>query len=152
MRHDAEWITQGNGLMRCRVTCYLCSEPVEVPDLDLAAVKAYLAGALVQDAFPGLSPSLRETITSGSHATCFDAAFPEEDDGEWDQFCDPDALGTPEPFPLEVTHEQAIAAIRSFSLAYPRVIDLADQLRSEHEPLTGYRDNGLSGNWEATDE
>ncbi len=36
-------------------------------------------GPMIQDVMGGLSPGERETLISGSHEECFDAAFGEED-------------------------------------------------------------------------
>jgi hypothetical protein len=54
-------------------------------------------GAYVQDAFPELDAGQRELLVSGICGSCFDALVPPEDDPMWEQFADPDALGTPGP-------------------------------------------------------
>jgi hypothetical protein len=42
-------------------------------------------GAKVQDAFPTLSPALREQIITGTHPACWDEIFGDEDEDEDDQ-------------------------------------------------------------------
>ena len=46
---------------------------------------AYEAGALVQDAFPDLTATERESIISGICATCQDEVFGEDEDEEEDE-------------------------------------------------------------------
>lgn len=46
---------------------------------------AYMAGALVQDAFPDLTATERESIISGICATCQDEVFGEDEDEEEDE-------------------------------------------------------------------
>jgi len=45
----------------------------------------YMNGAKVQDAFPTLSPALREQIITGTHPACWDEIFGDEDEDEDDQ-------------------------------------------------------------------
>ena len=49
--------------------------------LNGADIKAYNAGAFVQDVWPDKSMGFRETIITGTHGFCFDEAFKEDDDG-----------------------------------------------------------------------
>jgi hypothetical protein len=79
-----------DGTVRFETRCMLCEQPVAVDRLDPEAFAAWQAGAYVQDAFPNMSASEREALVSGSHAKCFDAAFPEEDDEEPPYEDDPD--------------------------------------------------------------
>jgi hypothetical protein len=61
--------------------CFGCakSSVILLTQTQLEGVKAWQAGALIQNALPDLSPELRETILSGWHAACFDKAFATED-------------------------------------------------------------------------
>ena len=52
-------------------------EPVFVDEHEL---RSYEGGALIQDAFPNLSSSERETLLSGYCSSCWDELFPPEDD------------------------------------------------------------------------
>jgi hypothetical protein len=71
-----------DGTVRFTTTCMLCDQPVAVDRLDPEKVARWQAGEFVQDVFPDMSASERETLISGSHAKCFDEAFggDEEDD------------------------------------------------------------------------
>jgi len=71
-----------NGTVRFTTTCMLCEQPVAVDQLDPQKVARWQAGEFVQNVFPDMSASEREVLVSGSHAECFDRAFPpdEEDD------------------------------------------------------------------------
>ena len=50
--------------------CHICGESgiVEVP---APGFFAYQLGALIQDAFPQLSPALREQLKTGYHPECY---------------------------------------------------------------------------------
>lgn len=64
--------------VRLEITCPLCSGQtiLSVPKTDLVA---WVDGAYVQDAFPGLSPDDRERLISGICPPCYEKLFPEED-------------------------------------------------------------------------
>jgi hypothetical protein len=81
MTAQGEVILQDDGTATFRTTCMLCGKPVELAGLDPDALALFLArrGPMVQDAFPQLSASEREVLVSGSHAECFEDAFPEDD-------------------------------------------------------------------------
>lgn len=57
--------------------CILChtGDRVEVPR---AGYEAWQAGEFIQNALPTLSADEREQLVSGSHGSCFDNAFPED--------------------------------------------------------------------------
>lgn len=57
--------------------CPLCDEISEVM-VEESGLEEWLNGALIQDALPDLTPGQRETLLSGCHEGCFDAAFREE--------------------------------------------------------------------------
>jgi hypothetical protein len=59
-------------------TCPLCQGPAAVTDLDSQATEKWLAGAQVQDVFRDLSADEREILITGTHGSCWDAAFPDE--------------------------------------------------------------------------
>lgn len=59
--------------------CPGCKKDASVV-VDDAGVKAFRNGALVQDAFPGLTADQREQIISGYHGPCFDVLFPSEEE------------------------------------------------------------------------
>ena len=58
-----------------------CGQRSEL-DVNEAAHLAWRHGALIQDAFPGLSPDERELLMTGTHPACWDAMFPEEEGEE----------------------------------------------------------------------
>ena len=55
------------------------SSVILLPQTQLEGVKAFRAGAAIQNALPDLSPALRETILTGWHDACFDKAFATEE-------------------------------------------------------------------------
>lgn len=57
----------------CR-PCGVCGTAATV-HVDPDAHARWLAGALVQDAFPGMDANTRELLVSGTHAACWDAMF-----------------------------------------------------------------------------
>jgi hypothetical protein len=65
-----------------RATCPRCEKPAEVKGLRKRALDRWQAGALVQNAFPGLSPAEREILASGMHDECFNAWFPPDPEDE----------------------------------------------------------------------
>lgn len=80
----------GRERVNALLTCVLCGKPSRVDGLLADEMALWLMGAHVQAAFPALSPGQRETLMSGSHEECFDAALaPAEEDPE-------DAMWPPE--------------------------------------------------------
>lgn len=57
--------------------CIVCGKTGEVT-VSLAGLRAWEAGAFIQDAFPTLTPGEREQILNGTHDACFESMFPEE--------------------------------------------------------------------------
>lgn len=59
--------------------CLVCAEraTVQVP---YDSWVEWQAGMHVQDAFPQLSPGIREVLISGTHPKCFDALMADEDE------------------------------------------------------------------------
>lgn len=63
--------------------CVLCGERGIVEGVSQEAALRWEAGALIQDAFPHLSPETREQMISGTHPACWAALFsPSEEDAE----------------------------------------------------------------------
>lgn len=76
-------------------TCPVCGEEWEV-DVDFDGYIKYKNGALVQDAFPYLEPSVRELLISGICDKCYTAMFSffDEECEEEDIFaCECESLG-----------------------------------------------------------
>lgn len=71
-------LVEENGTLTLSFHCALCGHPSFTSGIDPGQYAAYTDGAFVQDAFPHLTPGQRETLVSGSHEACFDAAFAEE--------------------------------------------------------------------------
>lgn len=62
--------------------CFVCGETSEV-EVDANAYRYWKNGELlVQDAFPGMSPEQRELLITGTHPSCWDSMFSDEDDLE----------------------------------------------------------------------
>jgi hypothetical protein len=82
--HGRTFVPQPDGTVTYQGMCALCGEPSAVSGLIPSQVAAFAdgAGLHVQDAFPQLSADDRETILSGSHGSCFDTAFPPDDEEE----------------------------------------------------------------------
>lgn len=65
----------------CDKECMFCG----VTHTVLVSVEDYTAwklGKFIQDAFPYLTTDQRELLQTGSHAKCWEQAFPPEDDTE----------------------------------------------------------------------
>ena len=56
--------------------CLLCNKSYNIK-MSVEDYVSWSNGALVQNAFPYLSPDQREMIINGTHSECFDKAFPE---------------------------------------------------------------------------
>lgn len=54
--------------------CIGCHKTSEV-EVDFTSYQRYKNGALIQDAFPNLTPEQRELIQTGTHPSCWDAIF-----------------------------------------------------------------------------
>lgn len=59
--------------------CPLCDNMSHVV-IPVVAYDKWLQGAKIQDAWPESTPGQRETLISGSHESCFDEAFAEDED------------------------------------------------------------------------
>jgi hypothetical protein len=71
----------GDGTVTVTKTCVLCSQDAAV----IVPAEAYAEwddgrGPFLQDLMPGVSADIRETLISGSHGSCFDAFFPDDED------------------------------------------------------------------------
>ncbi len=77
-------VPEEDGTVTWRSSCLLCGQPSEVKGLDAKGITRWQAGAFVQEAFPGLSADDREILVSGTHGDCYDLAFPEEEEEDWD--------------------------------------------------------------------
>lgn len=77
-------VTVADGKATFTATCTFCGQPAQVAGLDPAKLELFASGQgpFVQDLFPELSADDRETLISGVHGSCFDAAFPPEDDDD----------------------------------------------------------------------
>ena len=65
----------GNGTtieVRSRRRCPFCKSDPNKFTVGLEQYMNYLAGGLVQAAFPQLNPDAREELISGAHGQCFD--------------------------------------------------------------------------------
>lgn len=69
-----------------KTVCPFCGQVtyIQLPAEDYAK---WQAGALVQDAFPYLSPETREQLISGICESCWDSTFggDSEDEEDWDE-------------------------------------------------------------------
>jgi hypothetical protein len=65
-----------------RKNCTFCNKPAEVQNVSLEGVKLWDdgKGPHIQNVFPTMDPADREVLLSGTHPSCWDAAFPDEDD------------------------------------------------------------------------
>jgi len=59
--------------------CFVCGKPGTIL-VDSLGFTAWQAGTFAQVAFPSLSAGERELLISGTHPTCWDEMFPEEDE------------------------------------------------------------------------
>ena len=60
--------------------CMLCGESSPPMELDEDAYNAWRNGELIQRAFPNLTTNERELLMTGTHSSCWDKMFAEEDD------------------------------------------------------------------------
>jgi len=68
--------------MRLRTPrCPVCGKS-EVIEVRTDSFAAWQNGALIQDAFPDLSPATREQIKTGYHEDCWAQVFPDEETGQ----------------------------------------------------------------------
>lgn len=51
--------------------CVMCGDTAVI-DLPTAGFEAWVGGAHVQHAFPGMSADIRELLISGTHSACWD--------------------------------------------------------------------------------
>lgn len=58
--------------------CVLCGGETKL-NLSFDKWKQWRAGTHIQDVWPKLNVDLRETLISGSHGSCFDEVFKDED-------------------------------------------------------------------------
>lgn len=68
-----------NSTMIVRTICPVCGDASEVP-VPTEGYRAYQAGALIQDALPGLSPGQREALLTGTCDPCWERLFPPDAD------------------------------------------------------------------------
>jgi hypothetical protein len=61
------------------IICHMCSA-LTTFNVPRDGYQAWQEGTLIQKALPGLSPSQRELLISGTCDTCFDKLFAEEDE------------------------------------------------------------------------
>jgi hypothetical protein len=73
------WATKP-GLISVKAICPKCEKAATVENLDLERFQRWMAGEMIQSAFPDLSAADRETLMSGLHDECFNAWFPPEDE------------------------------------------------------------------------
>lgn len=73
-------IEDGIGNVRLKVRCMMCRQ-VHTFQVRLEQYREYRAGALVQDAFPNLTPGQRELLISGFCDPCWDFTFKKQDNG-----------------------------------------------------------------------
>lgn len=59
--------------------CCVCGRS-SVAEVKVDALRAWQAGALVQQAFPDMSPAEREVLVSGTHPDCWQTLMGDEDE------------------------------------------------------------------------
>lgn len=66
--------------------CVHCGEAGSIT-VDAKGYEEWKAGAFIQNALPELSADEREQLLTGTHGSCFDIMFPEEEEeyGDWDE-------------------------------------------------------------------
>jgi hypothetical protein len=64
-------------VLRTKV-CHVCGN-YELWSLDRKAVESWQAGEYIQNAFPDMSMEDREVLITGTHPTCWNKLFPEEE-------------------------------------------------------------------------
>lgn len=70
--------------------CPVCSK-TETMEIDQIAYLKWLAGTLIQDAFPTLTINQRELIITGTHPVCWDILHQPESDIDVDTMIDIDS-------------------------------------------------------------
>lgn len=81
MRADMKAIESWDGkTVTVRIErCLFCDQPAKVEGIPVDPFSRwYSGGVAAQDALPMLSADDREILVSGTHGTCFDAAFAPE--------------------------------------------------------------------------
>jgi hypothetical protein len=58
--------------------CVVCKTPGRM-EVDDQQIVAYAKGALIQHAFPTMSPGQREQLMTGTHPECWVTLFPPEE-------------------------------------------------------------------------
>src|ERR1700753_2800786 len=74
-----------------RKMCQLCNQYAVVHNVSLEGVKIWDngKGPFVQNVFPTMEPADREVLITGTHPSCWDKAFPDDDDeDEWVELTD----------------------------------------------------------------
>lgn len=66
--------------MKVQRTCPLCGKQSVLENIPLSGYQAYMNGALIQNAFPTMSPSDREIMITGTHPKCWDLLFADDSD------------------------------------------------------------------------
>lgn len=59
--------------------CMMCDKSDEV-EVDPDALRAWREGALIQEAFPDMTPEDREHLKTGTHPACWDSMFADEEE------------------------------------------------------------------------
>jgi len=57
------------------ITCWQCGEKQDVIEITHGQLKLWRDGAKIQQAFPELTPDVRELLISATCSTCFDKMF-----------------------------------------------------------------------------
>jgi hypothetical protein len=56
--------------------CMICQRPGMLTRVPQEGYERWVAGEMIQNALPDLSPSERELLMTGTHGECFAAMFP----------------------------------------------------------------------------
>jgi hypothetical protein len=73
--------------------CGLCGE-ASLLVVSRAAYVSWVAGGLIQDAFPDMPRDEREQLKTGTHPACWDAMLGDPDEGEEEELADLIAAGS----------------------------------------------------------
>jgi len=70
--------------------CMMCGKTSEMEVDSLALYRWQTMGMLIQTAFPDMPAPEREQLKTGTHPSCWDAMFSDEEDDEGEDYADPD--------------------------------------------------------------